>query len=116
MLPLNLPITDNCPYANASAYIFDPVYIGLDLMCKMLDVRCPAAEELIISLREDIEKFRQSKVSLNDEIRECKYKVFKLLYKAYDADASVPFREYCASYSWLEDHLLFLFWQTIRDV
>ena len=25
MLPLNFPITDNCPYANSSAYIFDPV-------------------------------------------------------------------------------------------
>ncbi len=107
MLPLNLPITDNCPYSNASAYIFDPVYIGLDLMCRMLDVRCPAIEELIVSLCNDIEKFRESKVSLNEDIRESKYKVFKMLYRAYDLSASVRFREYCASHSWLEDHLLF---------
>lgn len=103
MLPLNFPLTDNCPYANASAYIFDPVYIGIDLMCRMLNIACPPIDDL----KDDIEKFRVSKVSMNDKIRECKYKIFRLVFKTFDADNSLSFKEYCVANSWLEDHLLF---------
>ncbi|MDM8551051.1 4-alpha-glucanotransferase [Desulfobacterales bacterium HSG2] len=136
MLPLNFPLHDNCPYANASAYIFDPVYIGLNLLSDVPGIgkEYPETAELISSMGEKIADFRRGETSANREIRECKYKVLRAIFRRFEADelkdesseiiglltGSVQdpdltrgsagarrFKAYCLSNQWLGDHLLF---------
>ncbi len=107
MLPLNFPTHDNCPYANASAYISDPVYIGMNMISDIVGFESPDAAEIIASVIEEIWKLRKNKLSLNEQIRDLKYEVLKAVFKQFDADKHLNFKNYCLSNSWLEDHILF---------
>ena len=107
MLPLNFPTHDNCPYANASAYISDPVYIGMNMISDIVGFESPEAAEIIASVIEEIWKLRKNKLSLNEQIRDLKYEVLKAVFRQFDADNHPNFKKYCSSNSWLEDHILF---------
>jgi 4-alpha-glucanotransferase len=107
MLPLNFPTHDNCPYANVSAYISDPVYIGMNMISNIVGFESPEAAEIIASVIEEIWKLRKNKLSLNEQIRKLKYEVLKAVFKQFDADKHPSFKKYCLSNSWLEEHILF---------
>lgn len=136
LLPLNIPLQDNCPYANASTYIFDPVYIGLNLLSDAPGIGKddPETAERMSSVEKKIAEFRQSETSANEAIRECKYNILKPIFKRFKAEelkdesteiegiltGSVQdpdpdsgsacarrFKAYCLSEKWLGDHLLF---------
>jgi hypothetical protein len=64
---LNFPISDNCPYANASAYYFDPLYIGIRLFLKTLGVLdenapyYPGIPELLSSIESEAASLERRK-------------------------------------------------------
>ncbi|QTA86121.1 4-alpha-glucanotransferase [Desulfonema magnum] len=99
LLPLNIPLYDNCPYANASAYVFDPVYIGLNMMLDDLGFGkkdacfCPEICSLLSSLNEEAALLRRNKKSENRKAGECKYKVFRSVFgkfKKYELKQEGP--------------------------
>jgi 4-alpha-glucanotransferase len=134
LLPLNIPLFDNCPYANASAYIFDPVYIGMNRLIKDLGLeQDKEISAFIDSAGEKLSHLRNQEKSSNDEIRSLKYEALRRIFKKFQenelrdqhseiADILIQgrtwktlnsqfsilnFKAYCLSNEWLGDHLLF---------
>jgi len=135
MLPLNIPLRDNCPYANASTYVFDPVYIGINMLLADYGFGMyPEVNAFVSSLEDQIADLRSREKSLNDETRELKYSVFRMVFMKFrenelgDEGRNIAdfltasrkklnsgkgclhvrrFKAYCTANDWLGDHLLF---------
>ncbi|MDR0646290.1 MAG: 4-alpha-glucanotransferase, partial [Elusimicrobiota bacterium] len=70
---------ENCPYSALSAYAFDPVYISVE---DVPDVRASLeAQDIIASIREEINYWREQKTLQLKYIKSAKYKV---MYAAYE--------------------------------
>ena len=129
ILPLNLPSIDNCPYAIASNFIFDPVYIGIKKVFEKFDQdKYVKAADLYASKSDIFKELRKKEKSTNDETRKHKSEILKAIFdefikiKSYDLDPVAiiygkhgkpdnmksAFFSYCdTNKSWLFDHVLF---------
>jgi 4-alpha-glucanotransferase len=132
MLPLNLPSADNCPYAIASNYIFDPVYIGIkslfDFICKSPGYS--EAKDMFRSRETEFAGLRKGRKSVNEKIRQIKYEIFRVVFDIFkkeelnniasitdingfkvgknDGSLKAGFINYCRKNgSWIFDHCLF---------
>jgi len=88
ILPLNVPISDNCPYAIASSYVFDPVYIGMATVIEQL--AAAKKERYYEKAIHGIEKkaieassLRKEKTSTNEQTRLLKYDIMKLFFEGF---------------------------------
>lgn len=91
LLPLNLPLHDNSPYNNASAFILDPVYIGMNMLLDHFDIlknqkdsvsEMPA---LIASMNTKASALRKRKKSTCGQTRGFKYEVLKAVFQEFKA-------------------------------
>lgn len=90
LLPLNIPLFDNSPYAIASTYVFDPVYIGIEGLLQLLGAdedsgghKYSEAMSLILSAQDEIKAFRKEPKSTNQKTRELKYRVLKVIFEEF---------------------------------
>lgn len=90
LLPLNIPLFDNSPYAIASTYVFDPVYIGIEGALYFLGTDENGgfngyrnAVSLVIGLRNEIAELRKKSKSSNDQARELKYRVLRSIFDEF---------------------------------
>jgi len=91
LLPLNLPLHDNSPYNNASAFILDPVYIGMNMLLDHFDIlknqndSFSKIPSLIASINAKASALRKRKKSTNKETRKLKYKVLAEVFHGFKA-------------------------------
>ena len=91
LLPLNLPLHDNSPYNNASAYILDPVYIGMNMLLDHFEIpknqndSFSKIPSLIASINAKASALRKRKKSTNKETRKLKYKVLAEVFHGFKA-------------------------------
>ncbi len=91
VLPLQLPIADNCPYAIGSTYVLDPAVIGINMIFRRLGVSAESAVDdyrKAWRTKERLEmkgaKLRRQEKSTNDETRRLKYEVLKTVFRGFE--------------------------------
>ena len=70
LLPLNIPLFDNCPYANASIFVFNPVYIGLNMLIEYLDMDEETTLRFFARRTEHRKKVEEQQTELEKKIDE----------------------------------------------
>ena len=91
LLPLNLPMDDNSPYSNVSAFVFDPVYIGMKMLLEYFDIP-PNPNDSFSKIPPLVETLHAQGAGLNrrhnatnHETRELKYQVLRELFEGFQA-------------------------------
>jgi 4-alpha-glucanotransferase len=91
LLPLNLPMDDNSPYSNVSAFVFDPVYIGMKMLLEYFDIPPNTNDSfskippLVATLHAQGAGLNRQPNATNHETRELKYQVLRELFEGFQA-------------------------------